>query len=1129
MKKLISFVTGVVFILSAVTPAALAAGGDADGKAEQVTEVQEVEAADPEALTLEETEDAVQLFADVAEGDNNGETEEKESPLLKKLDTKGLKIIESGHSSNILGPEKAFDGLLGEVAAGVTGRDYWNFFEASGNPQYVGLDLGADMPGYVKKIRYLPRFNFGERMNGAVFEGSNTAEKIGYEAITDPLQGHSKGSTSDFNLVGPNGWFEIDLTNNLKAYRYLRLRKEKELNVAEIEFYMAAGANLEATKIAAQIDTLIVNNGSVALPLLGNANYELSYSIAAGSDVASLNGNSIVYNASVERDVDVQIDVTVTNKSDEEDRITIPVNVKVERARTDEERVADDKLLTEALDITVYSEDDKEIIYLLPKKSKFQSTLKWGFKEDNNTYGDTITDFNSEYYKLTVDPSSNKYLSRTVEITAIITYGAESDTVNRTVSVNPQVTKNVGGHTFHYKQIEGQISDKTKGGVKITDGQILLSGYGDDIGNAPDTLAYFYKKTDAENLSISVKIDQTSPGTNRYRRFGLMFRSSDDPSARMVLLAISPDGGGEGLQFSSRKGSGYSQTRAYRDLTIRGGRTYGVLKLEKKGSRFKAYYSTDEGETFEELIDKGNNTNLVINPDVNMAFDGEYLVGLVTASNNAEPTYFSRLAIDDEDVFVSNDIRDVKFSSGNKKINVAWSDPTEQDIRTFDKIAVTCTDGKEFTEVKEVEKGVQAVAFDNLENGTEYTVSVQAKTAKIRKNAVPAEVKAYNAYSVPITKKVIPFDINELQTNKPQIKVSAPAAKVGQKSDVSLKFENPMPVCSMSLNVKASDDLMITLNDIKLSESLKAAGAIVEKTADGFKISYSAKDGKVINISDIANFGAGSLTAGSKTVSVSGALVFYTQEAGEVSVSLSENSNASITFTQGSGGGSGSSGGGVGGAGYGVGTKREDPKPIYTPGEGNNNNPSSDSIFTDEREIPEWAKTPVAELVKRGIISGSPSEGGYAFNPSGKVTREQFIKMCVTAFSQVDNSANCEFTDVSSTEWYYPYVATAAKLGITSGMGDGRFGIDEPITRQDMAVFLYRMVTSGYAELTDKAEEIEFADSTEVEDYAKEAVRTMQKAGIINGYEDGRFAPNDAATRDMAAKMIYNILVGGAE
>ena len=183
----------------------------------------------------------------------------------------------------------------------------------------------------------------------------------------------------------------------------------------------------------------------------------------------------------------------------------------------------------------------------------------------------------------------------------------------------------------------------------------------------------------------------------------------------------------------------------------------------------------------------------------------------------------------------------------------------------------------------------------------------------------------------------------------------------------------------------------------------------------------------------------------------------------------------------------------------------------------------------DEQEIPEWAKTPVAELAKRGIISGSPSEGGFVFNPGGRVTREQFVKMCVIAFAEVDNSASCEFTDVLPGDWYYPYVATAAKLGITTGMGDGRFGVDEPITRQDMTVLLYRMSTSGYVKLSDKVKETEFIDYTEVEDYAKDAVRAMQKAGVVNGYEDGRFAPNDAATRGMVAKMIYNILVGGAE
>lgn len=1128
MKKLISLVTGVIFLLSAVAPAANAAETDADGEVGQAIEVQETEAADTEVLTLaeedaeaftlEETEDEAQLFA---AADVNDMPTVEETPLLKRFEVSEDAIIKCSEKSPWWA-KYAFDGKYGYITSEGNISTDNNFFESDrSQPWYVGADFNKhdNIPKYVRKIRYLPRFEFADRMNGAWFEGSN--DGVNYTPICEPISGHRKDNQNK-DWDGPNGWYTIDLPDNTTAYKYVRLTRTQVVNVTEIEFYIAAGADYEALELASKIDKLIVNDGPVRLPSLNNADYDVSYAVLSGDEVAGINGNTVTYTASLTETVEVEIGVTVTSKTDETDVMSIPVKVTVERARTEEERVADDKELTENLDITVYSETEDEIIYLLPKKSKYQSTLTWDFKKGfNNTYGDTITSFNFSYYKLTVIPSANKYVPRTADITATITYGSKSGTVDRTIHVDPQITKNLGGHIFHYKQ----INEVPRGGIEINNEQILMSGYGDDVWNVPDTCGYFYERTSAENMTISVKIDQTSAGTNRYRRFGLMFRSSDDPNAKIVMLSISPDGGGNGLRFSSRKGNTWPQATAYEDLALRGKRTFGIMKLEKEGSTFRAYYSEDNGVTFKRLIDKDRDPNMMV------AFEGEYLVGLFAASSNEEPTYFSQLEIDGNDVFVSNDVSDVKVTSANKKIDVSWIDPTEQDIRTFDKIVVTCTDGKEFTEEKEVEKETQAVSFENLTNGTEYTVSVQAKTAEIRNGAVPAEVKAYHAYSAPVTAKVIPFDVNEFKTNKPKVKVTATSATAGQKSNVSLDFEKPLPIYRMTLDVAASEGLMVTLNDITLSDSLKAAGATVEKNGDGFKIKYSAKDGKVINISDIAKFGAGSLNAGEKTVSVSGDLVFYTQETGEVSVCPSEDSKGNISFGIGSSssGGSGSSGGGLGGSGYGGGSKQEGPKPTYTPGENDNNKPSSDSVFTDEQDIPEWAKTPVLELAKRGIISGSPSEGGYAFHPSDRVTREQFIKMCVTAFAEVDNNASCEFTDVSSNEWYYPYVATAAKLGITTGMGDGRFGVDEPITRQDMAVLLHRMVTSGYAKLEDKAEEIEFVDYAEVEDYAKDAVRAMQKAGVINGYEDGRFAPNDAATRDMVAKMIYNILVGGAE
>ena len=1117
MKKIICFITGAMLLLSAVMPAAFAAEADVDMPQLETADMAEAEA----ALASEETIEAIQAFA--AETDEvDPPVNADESVLLKKLDTKGLRIFESGHTQNILGPDKAFDGLLGEVTAGVSGRDYWNFFESKGSPGYVGIDLGTDTPGYVKKIRYLPRFNFGERMNGAVFEGSNSGEKTGYEALAEPLKNHSNGTTTDFNLDGPNGWFEIDLTANTKMYRYLRLRHDSVVNVAEIEFYMAAGANTVATKLAAQIDTLIVNDGAVSLPSFTDETYDLSYSVLEGDAVAAISGNTVTYTASKQETVEVVIGVTVASKTDKTDKITVPVNVTVERARTNEERVRDDKALTEDLEITIYSEDENEITYLLPKTSKYTSSLTWDFSSGfENTYGDTITDFDARFYKLTVDPGGNEYLPRTVDITVTIRCGDKSDTVDRTVQVQPQVTKNMGGHIFHFKQI--QMNDDYRGSVSIQNEQILLSGRGDDVWNAPDTLGYFYKKTAAEDLTISVKIDQTSAGTNRYRRFGLMFRSSDDPSAKLVMLSISPDGGGNGLRFSSRKGSTLPQATAYENLEYRGKRTFGIMKLEKKGSDFRAYYSDDNGVTFKQLIDKDRNPNMMV------SFEGEYLVGLFAASSIEEPTYFSQLEIDGSDVFAADDIKAVTAIPANEKITVSWTDPTEQDIRTFDKIAVTCTDGKDFTEVKEVEKGVQTVDFENLTNGTEYTVSVQAKTADIRNGAIPAEVTSYQAYSAPVSTKAIPLDVNEFKTNPPVVKVSAPAATAGKKSEVSLKLEQPLPIYRMELDIAASSGLMVTLNDIALSDALTAAGASAEKTADGFKIRYAAKDGAVNLIEEIAKFGAGSLEAGEKTVSVSGNIVFYTPETGEVSVSPSESSRGAVTFTKStSGGSSGSTGGGRGGSNFSGGTAPGATPPAYKPPVGDDK-PQTNSRFTDESSLPDWAKTAVLELASRGVISGSPSGEGYIFEPDGKVTREQFVKMCVTAFAKVDDGASCDFSDVSADDWYYPYVSTATALGLTNGMGDGRFGVGEPITRQDMAVLLHRLADLGYADLKEAAEEIAFVDDGEIEDYAKDAVSALQKAGVINGYEDGRFAPKDAATRSMVAKMIYTILVGGAE
>jgi len=173
--------------------------------------------------------------------------------------------------------------------------------------------------------------------------------------------------------------------------------------------------------------------------------------------------------------------------------------------------------------------------------------------------------------------------------------------------------------------------------------------------------------------------------------------------------------------------------------------------------------------------------------------------------------------------------------------------------------------------------------------------------------------------------------------------------------------------------------------------------------------------------------------------------------------------------------------------------------------------------FLDSSEIPEWANESVRYLSGYGIVSGS--EG--MFYPSRNITREEFVKIIITAFGLYDKTAKCEFTDVPKTEWYYPFVASAKKLGITSGVSADRFGTGEYITREQLVTLAYNTAKYAGAEFESSGD---FIDEAEISDYAKEAASALKGAGVISGDERGNFNPLNFATRSETCKIIYNLI-----
>ena len=109
-----------------------------------------------------------------------------------------------------------------------------------------------------------------------------------------------------------------------------------------------------------------------------------------------------------------------------------------------------------------------------------------------------------------------------------------------------------------------------------------------------------------------------------------------------------------------------------------------------------------------------------------------------------------------------------------------------------------------------------------------------------------------------------------------------------------------------------------------------------------------------------------------------------------------------------------------------------------------------------------------------------------------------------------------DFSDVAGEAWYTEAIRWATAMGIVSGYGGGRFGPNDSITREQLAVMLWRY--SGSPAATNK--ELHFADADKISGYALEAMRWAVENGIISGYGNGQVGPGGQATRAQVAQML---------
>lgn len=183
-------------------------------------------------------------------------------------------------------------------------------------------------------------------------------------------------------------------------------------------------------------------------------------------------------------------------------------------------------------------------------------------------------------------------------------------------------------------------------------------------------------------------------------------------------------------------------------------------------------------------------------------------------------------------------------------------------------------------------------------------------------------------------------------------------------------------------------------------------------------------------------------------------------------------------------------------------TKTETPETPATPN-------TSVSIFTDIQQDA-WYSQAIAFVHKQGLMNGI-SETKFA--PNAATTRGQLLTILHRFAGSPKATATQHFLDVSDSDYYQSAITWAAQSGIVSGYGDGTFGAKNTITREQLAVLLYRFAKTKAFETQISISLSQFGDNTAVSDYAKTAMTWAVENGFIQGTDKQMLAPKANASR----------------
>lgn len=176
--------------------------------------------------------------------------------------------------------------------------------------------------------------------------------------------------------------------------------------------------------------------------------------------------------------------------------------------------------------------------------------------------------------------------------------------------------------------------------------------------------------------------------------------------------------------------------------------------------------------------------------------------------------------------------------------------------------------------------------------------------------------------------------------------------------------------------------------------------------------------------------------------------------------------------------------------------------------------PTSD--YADDVPVGSWYYNAVEYMYKNGMMSGvSPT----SFGPNANLSRAMLAQVLYNLEGK-PAATGAPFQDVAPGQWYANAVAWAAENGIVSGYGNGRFGPNDPITREQLATILHRYASKKGYDTSASASLSGFSDSASVSGYAQEALSWAVGAKLVSGMGNNALNPAGTATRAQVATIL---------